>query len=313
MTPLIVLAGPTAVGKTDISIKLAKKISGEIISADSMQVYKGMNIGTAKIKESEMYGVPHHLIDCFSPFHPFNVTEFQSIAKKCIEDITARGNVPILAGGTGFYIDSVVYDTSFNEEEDDGYADSLWEISKEENGPDRLYEKLREVDPASTDIIHKNNIKRVIRALDFYHKNGKPISEHNAVEKAKESPYDVRYFVLTMNRARLYERIDMRVDIMFAEGLVDEVIALKKQGLNESHISMQGIGYKELLPLIDSDFTITPENIELAKSEIKQDTRHFAKRQLTWFRRNPDVIWIDKDEFTDDEAVINKMLEYIDH
>ncbi len=307
--PLIVIAGPTAVGKTDISISLAKRLGGEIISGDSMQVYKEMNIGTAKIMPNEMNGVKHHLIDCFSPFHSFNVAEFKNEAKRLIYDITERNSIPILVGGTGFYIDSVVYDTDFNEEEEDGYINELYKISEKEDGADILFNMLMEVDPKSTEIIHKNNIKRVIRALDFYHKNNFPISLHNEVEKAKESPYRLSYFVLTMERKKLYDRIDKRVDIMFDSGLIEEVIKLKKMGVTESLTSMQGIGYKEVLPLIDDDFSISDENIEKAKYDIKLDTRHFAKRQLTWFRRNKDVIWIDKDTFDSEDEMLEEMVK----
>ena len=300
--PLIILTGPTAAGKTDISIKLAKAIGGEIISADSMQVYKRMDIGTAKIMPEEMQGVPHHLIDVLEPTEPFNVAVFKELAVKATEEIYSRGNVPIIVGGTGFYIQALLYDISFNNEESDGYREELEKEAAEEGGTEALYEKLRELDPASCEIIHKNNMKKVIRALEFYHYNGYPISKHNETERAKESVFDSKYFVLTMDRAKLYERIEKRVDIMVDNGLVDEVKGLMEEGLDDSYISMQGIGYKEIY-----DHLIGKTTLEEAIHNIKQNTRHFAKRQMTWFRRERDVIFIDKDKFNNDSEII----EYI--
>ncbi|MBR1507406.1 MAG: tRNA (adenosine(37)-N6)-dimethylallyltransferase MiaA [Eubacterium sp.] len=293
--PLVILTGPTAVGKTALSIDLAKKLNAEIISADSMQVYKYMDIGTAKITPEEMNGVKHHLIDCFEPTYSFNVAEFKHLATELIRDIHSHGKMPMIVGGTGFYIQSVLYDVDFAEEEEDGYRDSLQKIAEEDGGTDKLYEMLLKVDPASTGIIHKNNVKRVIRALDFYNKNGYPISEHNEHERSKTSPYDFHYFVLNEeDRSILYDRIDRRVDIMFEQGLVEEVKSLLQMGLNGTHISMQGIGYKEFLPYVSEDNTFSDEDIEKIKYDIKLNTRHFAKRQLTWFRRERDVIWVDR-------------------
>ena len=300
--PLIILTGPTAAGKTDISIKLAKAIGGEIISADSMQVYKRMDIGTAKIMSDEMQGVPHHLIDVLEPTEPFNVAVFKELAVKATEEIYSRGNVPIIVGGTGFYIQALLYDISFNNEESDGYREELEKEAAKEGGTEALYEKLREIDPASCEIIHKNNVKKVIRALEFYHYNGYPISKHNETERSKESVFDSKYFVLTMDRAKLYERIEKRVDIMIDNGLVDEVKRLMEEGLDDSYISMQGIGYKEIY-----DHLIGKTTLEEAIYNIKQNTRHFAKRQMTWFRRERDVIFIDKDKFNNDSEIV----EYI--
>ena len=300
--PLIILTGPTAAGKTDISIKLAKAIGGEIISADSMQVYKRMDIGTAKIMSDEMQGVPHHLIDVLEPTEPFNVAVFKELAVKATEEIYSRGNVPIIVGGTGFYIQALLYDISFNNEESDGYREELEKEAAKEGGTEALYEKLREIDPASCEIIHKNNVKKVIRALEFYHYNGYPISKHNETERSKESVFDSKYFVLTMDRAKLYERIEKRVDIMVDNGLVDEVKGLMEEGLDDSYISMQGIGYKEIY-----DHLIGKTTLEEAIYNIKQNTRHFAKRQMTWFRRERDVIFIDKDKFNNDSEIV----EYI--
>ena len=308
--PLIILTGPTAVGKTALSINLAKRLNAEIISADSMQVYKYMDIGTAKITPEEMNGVKHHLIDCFEPTYSFNVAEFKAMATDLIHDIYSRGKTPMIVGGTGFYIQSVLYNVDFAEEEKDGYRDSLYKLSEEEGGVDKLFEMLREVDPASTEIIHKNNIKRVIRALDFYNKNGYPISKHNETEREKSSPYDFKYFVLNEpDRAILYDRIDKRVDIMFELGLTEEITKLLNMGLNSSHISMQGIGYKEFLPYAREDNTFSEENIEKIKYDIKLNTRHFAKRQLTWFRRERDVIWVDRN---DTDLVFNICFKHYD-
>lgn len=297
--PLIILTGPTAAGKTDISIKLAKRIGGEIISADSMQVYKRMNIGTAKITPEEMQGVKHHLIDVLEPTEPFNVAVFKELASKAADEIYERGNIPIIVGGTGFYIQALLYDINFSEEESDGYREEL-EKKAEVYGSEKLFEKLRAVDPASCDVIHPNNVKKVIRALEFYHYNGYPISKHNETERAKESVFDSKYYVLTMDRAKLYDRIERRVDIMIDNGLVDEVRFLITEGLDDSYISMQGIGYKEIYEYLKGASTL-----DEAIYNIKQNTRHFAKRQMTWFRREKDVIFINKDEYSNDDEIVD--------
>ncbi len=306
MKPLIILTGPTAVGKTALSLKIARALDGEIISADSMQVYKGMDIGTAKIKASEMQGVRHHLIDILSPFEEYNVALFKEHAKAAVEDIYSRGKIPVVAGGTGFYIQALLYDVDFKPEEEDSYRELLEERALTEEGRQELYDELMEKDPAAAEKIHKNNIKRVIRALDFYHKNNSPISTHNEIERAKKPVYDSHYFVLTMDRTRLYDRINLRVDQMISEGLVDEVKRLKESGLDNSFTSMQGIGYKEVLEYLNGSLTI-----EECIDNIKKDTRHFAKRQLTWFRRERDTVWIDKDEYPDDDAMLQYILKVI--
>ena len=302
--PLIILTGPTAAGKTDISIRLAEKIGGEIISADSMQVYKRMDIGTAKITEAEMHGIRHHLIDVLEPTEPFNVSVFKELADKAAEDIYSRGKIPIMVGGTGFYIQALLYDIDFSDELSDGYRVSLEAVAQTEGGADKLYDQLKAVDPASCKIIHKNNVKKVIRALEFYHYNGTPISEHNSVQREKQSAYDSMYLVLTMDRAKLYSRIEKRVDIMMDNGLIEEVRVLMDEGLDDSYISMQGIGYKEVYEYLKGNCTE-----EEAVYNIKQNTRHFAKRQLTWFRREKDVIWIDKDNYTSDEEIADHIVD----
>ena len=301
--PLIVLTGPTAVGKTALSIALAKQLGCEIISADSMQIYKYMDIGSAKIMPQEMEGVPHYLVDVLKPEEEFHVVRFQQMAKEAMEQIYAHGNIPLLVGGTGFYIQAVTRDIDFTEgEEDRVYRSSLEEIAKTK-GPEILHQRLQEIDPPSAASIHANNVKRVIRALEFYHLNGYPISRHNQQESEKESPYNLAYFVLNDERSHLYERIDKRVDLMMESGLVEEVCRLKAMGYDRSMVSMQGLGYKELLAWMDGEFS-SDEAVRI----LKRDTRHFAKRQITWFKREKDVIWMNKPDYDyDDKKILAEM------
>lgn len=299
--PMVILTGPTAVGKTALSIQLAKAINGAIISADSMQVYKHMDIGSAKIMPEEMDGVPHYLIDEFEPDEEFHVVRFVERAKECLEEIYKNGQIPIIAGGTGFYIQALLYDIDFTEQDcDQEYRSELENLAKE-HGAEYLHEMLKQVDEKSAEAIHANNIKRVIRALEFYHLTGNKISEHNEAEHQKESPYKFAYFVLTDERAHLYERIDKRVDLMVEQGLVEEVKKLKEMGFHKEMVSMQGLGYKEILAYLDGEITLS-EAIYI----VKRETRHFAKRQLTWFRREREVIWFDKKTYAYDEK---RMLE----
>ena len=301
--PLIILTGPTAVGKTKASIGLAKAVGGEIISADSMQIYKYMNIGSAKIRPEETQGISHYLVDELEPDKEFHVVRFQEMAKQAMEQIYQKGKIPILVGGTGFYIQAVLYDIDFTENEgDDSYRKELEQLARI-NGDEWLHERLRAVDEASAQEIHAHNVKKVIRALEFYHQTGQKISEHNAVQRQKESPYAFAYFVLNDERAHLYERINQRVDLMIEEGLVQEVEGLKARGYTRDMVSMQGLGYKEMLDYLDGIYSL-----EDAVSIIKRDTRHFAKRQITWFKRERDVIWIDKQQYGYDEE---KILEYM--
>lgn len=303
--PLIILTGPTAVGKTELSIKLAKAINGEIISADSMQVYKYMDIGSAKIKPEEMQGVIHHMIDILEPTQDYNVVSFQTKVKECLEEIYSRNHVPILVGGTGFYIQSVLYDIDFTANEENSAIRSELEATLQEKGAEYLHSLLREVDEASAEAIHYNNSKRVIRALEFYRLTGERISEHNEKERAKESAYRSCYFVLNDDRDKLYSRIDKRVDIMLEEGLVEEVRGLVAMGCKKESTAMQGLGYKEIIDYLDGKISL-----EEAVYLIKRDTRHFAKRQLTWFRREKEVIWIDKDKFAyDTDTMLKYMLD----
>ena len=301
---LVIISGPTGVGKTKLSIELAKKIGGEIISADSMQVYKYMDIGSAKVTKEEMQNVKHHLIDVLEPTESFDVNRFQTMANKAIEEIYQRGHIPIIVGGTGFYIQSVLYQIEFKEEpQDQTYRLSLEKLA-EEKGAHHLHEMLRTVDPEAASEIHENNVKRVIRALEYYKQTGQKISEHNKEQKEKESPYDFTYFVLTDDRKKLYDRIDERVDEMMSQGLVEEVQKLKDMGCDSSMVSMQGIGYKEILDYLDGETTL-----ERAVYLIKQGSRHYAKRQLTWFRREKTVTWINKEEFAYDH---DKILAYME-
>ena len=302
--PLIILTGPTAVGKTELSIKLAKAVNGEIISADSMQVYKKMDIGTAKITQKEMEGVPHYLIDVLDPKEDFNVVLFQQLAKEAMECIYEKGKVPIITGGTGFYIQSILYDIDFTKNDGDtSYREQLEQLAKEK-GVDYLHQMLLEVDEESAKAIHANNVKRVIRALEFFKQTGKQISKHNEEERQKTSPYTFVYFVLNHDRQVLYDRINKRVDIMLSNGLLSEVETLYKEGYDNSFVSMQGLGYKEILSYLKGECSL-----EDAIYILKRDTRHFAKRQITWFKREKDITWVNKNEFSSEEEILPFMIE----
>ena len=277
--PLIILAGPTASGKTSLSIALAKRFNMEIISADSMQVYRGMDVGTAKVTEKEMDGVEHHLIDILDPKEEWNVMEFTSRASLAIEEIAARGRLPLIVGGTGFYIHALAYGAEFEEEEKGEDRSRL-----EAMPTDELFALLAKLDVESTKTIHPNNRKRVIRAIEYSLHTGKPISELNERLRQKESPYDLLFLVLDMTREVLYDRIDRRVDKMVEDGLVDEVRRLVDAGCTKDMVSMKGLGYKEILAYLDGECSL-----EEAIYVLKRDTRHFAKRQMTWMRREKDA------------------------
>ena len=304
--PLIILTGPTAAGKTKLSIALAKAVGGEIISADSMQVYKHMDIGSAKIRPEEMQGVRHYLVDELEPWEEFHVVRFQQMAKSAMEQIRSHGHIPILVGGTGFYSQASLDDIDFTENEASPYRQEL-EALAQSRGASWLHEELKKVDPESAEAIHEHNVKRVIRALEFYRLTGKKISEHNEEQREKESPYRSAYFVLNEDRTVLYDRIEKRIDKMLEDGLVDEVMRLKEMGCRRGMVSMQGLGYKEILAYLDGEYTL-PEAVEI----LKRDTRHFAKRQLTWFRRERDVIWLNKEDYAcEEEAILAHMLEIL--
>lgn len=299
--PLIILTGPTAVGKTALSIGLSKALNGEIISADSMQVYRHMDIGSAKATKEEMRGVPHHLIDVLNPEEDFNVTRFQSMAKQALEGIYGRGHIPIVAGGTGFYIQALLYDIDFKDNGGDGAIRRELERLGAEKGSEYLHQMLAEIDPESAKAIHANNRKRVIRAIEYYRLTGEPISVHNQMEREKRSPYRFYYYVLNCERSLLYQRIDRRVDVMMEQGLVEEVEKLRRMGCTRGMVSMQGLGYKEILDYLDGTCTL-----EEAVYVLKRDTRHFAKRQITWFKRERDVRWLPLEAFGGDRGRIQE-------
>ena len=301
--PMVVLTGPTAVGKTALSIDLAKKINGAIISADSMQVYKYMDIGSAKITKEEMQGIDHYLIDELMPEDEFNIVQFQKMAKEALDKIYSKGQIPIITGGTGFYIQGLLYDIDFDAQNQNDSIRKELEAFAVEKGAHQLHELLKDIDPVSYDIIHENNVKRVIRAIEFYRISGYPISEHNQQEKQKESPYNFAYFVLNDDRENLYKRIDKRVDIMVKQGLVEEVRRLHQMGYSKDMVSMQGLGYKEILRSFEGEYSM-----EEAIDIIKRETRRFAKRQITWFRREKEVIWINKNEYNySNDLIIDEM------
>lgn len=302
--PILVLTGPTAVGKTEASIQLAKTCGGEIISADSMQVYRSMDIGTAKIRPDEMQGVPHYMVDEWEPDEEFNVFLFQKKVKEYIADIHARGKVPILVGGTGFYIQAVLYDIAFTEnQEDDSYRRQLQQEAQA-RGNHVLHERLAQIDSESADAIHENNVKRVIRALEYYHFTGRKFSTHNAEQRERTSPYSFLYTVLTMDRRLLYERIDKRVDLMMQEGLAAEVQTLLDRGYSRDLVSMQGLGYKEIAAALEGECTM-----DEAVYRLKRDTRHFAKRQMTWFRRERDVTMLQKEDYSSTEELVQAICQ----
>ena len=304
--PLIILTGPTAVGKTALSIGLAKAVGGEIISADSMQVYKGMDVGTAKITPEEMDGVTHYLVDELEPWEEFNVVVFQRLCKKYMERIYSKGKIPIIVGGTGFYIQSVLYDIDFTENEADTSYRQMLEQKAENEGVQKLHQELAQVDPESAEQIHPNNVKKVIRALEYYQQTGQKISEHNETQRQKESPYDFIYYVLSLPREILYERINKRVDQMRRDGLIEEVKQLEERGCTREMVSMQGLGYKEILDAFAGKCTM-----DEAFEKIKLETRHFAKRQFTWFRRERTVTWLEKEQYNSEDALLARCVDEI--
>ena len=300
---LLLLAGPTAVGKTALSIGLAKRLHGGIISADSVQVYRRMDIGSAKIREEERQGIRHDLIDCLEPSEEFHVAWFCEMAKASAADMRKKGLLPIVVGGTGFYIQALLKDIPFHESPGKSGARTLLEKQAESLGAEALHERLRLLDPEAAAAIHPNNVKRVIRAIEYAETSGEKISAHNERERLRTSPYDYLYFVITDTRERLYERINARVEKMIEDGLVDEVRSLVAEGLDESNLSMKALGYRQLLPYLRGELTL-----DEAVKRIQTETRHFAKRQLTWFKREPNVIWVDRSAFDDDEE---RMLDYM--
>lgn len=299
--PLVIIAGPTATGKSKYSVLFSKRHNGAVISADSMQVYKYMDIGSAKITKEEMQGVPHYLVDVLEPKEEFHVARFQSMAKDALKDIYEKNQIPVVCGGTGFYIQALLYGIDFSSGEENNRLRQELQCFADEHGAHALFERLRAVDPKSCELIHENNVKRVIRAIEYYETTGEPISLHNAREKEKESEYNFAFFVLNDDRQKLYDGIERRVDEMVEMGLFDEVKRLKEMGYSKDYVSMQGLGYKEVLDALNGDITF-----EEAVYRIKRDTRHFAKRQITWFKREKDVVWIDKSQFEyNDERILS--------
>lgn len=305
---LVVIAGPTAVGKSAVAASCAKEAGGEVVSADSMQVYRGMDIGSAKVSEEEMQGVPHHMIDVCDPTEPMDAARYAEMASECIGEILQRGKIPFLAGGTGFYIQAVVRGTDFNDESgpDLELRKKLAGIA-EEQGNEKLYRMLLERDPEAAGEIHRNNVKRVIRALEYVMLTGEKISGHNEKERQRQSPYHTVFFFLDDRRERLYERIERRVDRMIESGLPDEVKRLAGMGLTKNSLSMQGIGYKELLGWLDGEY-----DFDEAVRLIKRNSRRYAKRQETWFKRTKEARVIMRDDFDDDnEKIVRHILDVI--
>lgn len=303
--PLVILTGPTAVGKTNLSIQLAKKLNMDIISADSMQIYKYMDIGSAKVKPDEMKGIKHYLIDAVNPDFSFSVSEFQQRANNYIDEIVKNNKIPLVTGGTGLYLNSLIYNMDFAKSDADNKLRESLRLELEEKGIDYMHNKLKELDEDSANRIHKNNTKRVIRALEVC-LSGKKMSDFSNDLKLNEK-YEPIIIVLNRERSHLYTRIDMRVDLMIKEGLEDEVKKLLSMGYTKDLISMQGIGYKEIIKYLDGEYSYD-EAIEI----IKRDSRRYAKRQLTWFRRYKDAMWFDLDEYKDEKILLNDVITYIE-
>lgn len=303
---IIVIVGPTAVGKTYVSIELAKKLGTEIISADSMQIYKGMDVGTAKINDEEMQGIQHHMIDLIYPDENYSVSDFKTEAEKNIDDILSRGKIPVIVGGSGLYVNSLIYDLDFSNAKSNDKLRDYYTYYHQEHGEDALYEKLRKIDPESAEKIHKNNVKRVIRALEVYDITGKKFSETNTDIRKKSSKYDFILIGLSMDRKSLYERINQRVDKMIDDGLVEEVKALLDKGFEKNLISMQAIGYKEIIEFLEGNITF-----EEAVNILKRNTRHFAKRQFTWFLKDENVKWFNIEDVNKIDAALEQIYEYL--
>ncbi len=305
---IVLIAGPTGVGKTETSVLLAKKMNTEIISCDSMQIYRGMDIGTAKVTQDEMQGVVHHMIDIREPWESFSVYDYVSMATPIAMRINAEGKIPLLVGGTGLYADSLIKGIDFKKDagSDEKYREEMEELSKT-MGNEHLHDMLKQRDPESADAIHPNNVKRVIRALEYHHATGNKISDYNESTKTLESPYASVRIYFWRDRDSLYERIDKRVDKMLADGLLGEVKELMSRGLTEGNTAIQALGYKETLAFIRGEITI-----EEASERIKTDTRHYAKRQLTWFRRDREGIWLNLDEFSSPEETADRCFEIIE-
>ncbi|KPV55466.1 tRNA delta(2)-isopentenylpyrophosphate transferase [Paenibacillus sp. A3] len=298
---LLVLIGPTAVGKTKLSLTLAEEYNAEIISGDSMQVYRGMDIGTAKASPEELARVKHHMIDIHDPVHPFSVAEFQERCVTLIRDIDSRGKLPFIVGGTGLYVESVCYDFRFSEGGSDEAFRAEQEAYAEAHGAEALHERLRQIDPESAQRLHPNDRRRIIRALEIFHMTGERLSDQLKTQK-KQTPYELCIVGLTMDRALLYKRIEERIDLMLEQGLVEEVRGLLAKGYDPSLVSMQGLGYKEIAAYLQGEYSL-----EGAVDLLKKNTRHFAKRQLSWFRHMKDIVWVDMSEMEEFSTQLNRI------
>jgi tRNA dimethylallyltransferase len=306
MNKIIVIVGPTAVGKTYISVELAKKLNTEIISADSMQIYKGMNIGTAKITDEEKQGIIHHMIDIINPDEEYSVSEFKYDAEKIIDRLLSENRIPIIVGGSGLYVNSLIYDLDFGNTKSNKKLREYYTYYYKEHGEDALYDKLLKIDPVAAEKIHKNNIKRIIRALEVYDITGVKFSELNTDIRKKSNKYDCILIGLSMERKVLYERINQRVDEMLSNGLVDEVSSLIKKGYGKNLVSMRGIGYKEIIEYLEGN-----TDYEEAVNTLKQNTRRFAKRQYTWFLKDENVKWFSMDNPSEIDKTLDSIVEYI--
>lgn len=302
---IIAVAGPTASGKTALAVEIAKRVGGEVVSCDSMQIYKGMDIGTAKPDMEEMSGIPHHMIDIISPDQRYSVADFADNARQCIEDILSRGKVPVLAGGTGLYMDSVLNNTEFVElKGDPEFCREMLELSLRE-GKEAVHKKLQEIDPEAAENIHPNNLRRVIRALEVCKITGKTFTRVN-LESRREAVYDALIFGIETDRFVLYERINQRVDRMMEKGLVSEVKGLWEKGIGKESTAIQAIGYKELIEYLEGKCSL-----DEAVEKIKMESRRYAKRQLTWFKRNDEIQWIRLDGQADTDKVFDKCIAFL--
>ncbi|MBS4539925.1 tRNA (adenosine(37)-N6)-dimethylallyltransferase MiaA [Clostridium sp. D2Q-11] len=303
---LILIVGPTAAGKTAISIEVAKKINGEIISADSMQIYKYMDIGTAKVTKNEMDGINHYMIDEVFPNEDYSVSDFKESAYNYIDKIYTKGKLPLVVGGTGLYINSLVYNLDFTQAVSNPKLREKYYNIAEEKGNHYIHELLKEVDEKSYLRIHENDTKRIVRALEIYYETGKPMSKKYNKLREPNPDFNIIIFGITMDRKKLYKRINYRVDLMIEEGLVDEVKSLLEKGYDKELVSLQGLGYKEIIRYLEGNMTLE-EAVEL----LKRDTRRFAKRQLTWFRRDDRIKWIDLDKYKNKEDATKQIISII--
>ena len=305
---IIVIVGPTAVGKTYVSVELARKLNTEVISADSMQIYKGMDVGTAKITENEKRGVIHHMIDIVNPDENYSVSEFKNDAEKIIDNLLLKDKIPVIAGGSGLYVNSLIYDLDFSNAKSNERLREYYTYYYNEYGEEALYDKLIKIDPISAQRIHKNNIKRVIRALEVYDITGKKFSELNTDVRKESKKYDCVLIGLSMERKVLYERINQRVDEMLSNGLVEEVKSLIDNGYDKNLVSMRGIGYKEIIDYLEGSM-----DLEEAANILKRNTRRFAKRQYTWFLKDKNVKWFSMDNLDEAGNTVKNILEHINN